>query len=106
MLQGHGEKNVVKKIPSKIFFYYLEKFGTGEELDFRCLNFYLTLGKWFLRQNSRHVPRTVTRSLSLLGQIRTLVVLSTNKGTVRFLRLLDLVRCVYYVRGLDQMDVM
>ena len=62
MLQGHGEKNMVKKIPSKTFFYYLEKFGTGEELDFRCLNFYLTLGKWFLRQNSRHVPRTVTRS--------------------------------------------
>ena len=45
MLQGHEEKNMVKKIPSKTFFYYLEKFGTGEELDFRCLNFYLTLGK-------------------------------------------------------------
>ena len=69
MLQGHGEKNVVKKIPSKIFFYYLEKFGTGEELDFRCLNFYLTLGKWFLRQNSRHVPRTVTRSHVVEGRV-------------------------------------
>ena len=73
MLQGHGEKNVVKKIPSKMFFYYLEKFGTGEELDFRCLNFYLTLGKWFLRQNSRHVSVTMTRSCPCtLGRVTKL----------------------------------